>query len=353
MPEAGPAVIPRIDDFDTLLPVAQRIGLLDVGVWMPQRWMPASDIAAASGIPEEVIVERFGLDGKHVAGPDDHVSTMGAAAARQALERSGVAAAALDLVVYFGSMWKDYDVWSAAPKIQHLLGAGRAWALELSYVSCGTPVALKVVGDMMRADPALRTAVVVGACRESHLLDYTNHRSRFMYNFGDGAAAAVLRRGGEGHELVASSVITDGSFADDVAVYGGGSRHPAWEPATGPAMHYLDVGNVESMRDRLGPVSGPNFLEVARRACAAGGVDPADLALLAPIHFKRSFFEWITAELGVPEERTAYLRRHGHMSGVDPLVGVDQWRHRLQPGEPVLLLAAGTGYTWAASLLRW
>ncbi len=333
--------------------MTEQIGIVDVGVWMPERWVPAAGIAAASGIPEDVIVERFGLDGKHVAGPDDHVSTMGAAAARQALDRAGVEAADLDLVAYFGSMWKDYDVWSAAPKIQHLLGAERAWALELSYVSCGTPIALKVVGDMMRADPALQTAVVVGACRESHLLDYANHRSRFMYNFGDGAAAAVLARGGAGHEVVATAVITDGSFADDVAVYGGGSRHPAWDPATSAEMHYLDVGNVGSMRDRLGPLSGPNFLEVARRACAAGGVDPADLALLAPIHFKRSFFEWIVAELGVAEERTAYLRRHGHMSGVDPLVGIDQWRDRLSPGDPVLLLAAGTGYTWAATLVRW
>ncbi len=328
------------------------VGLVDVGVWMPERWMSAAEIATVSGIPADVIVERFGLDGKHVAGPDDHVSTMGAAAASQALARAGVPAGEVDLVVYFGSMWKDYDVWSAAPKIQHLLGAHRAWALELSYVSCGTPVALKVVGDMMAADPDLQTAVVVGACRESHLLDYRNHRSRFMFNFGDGAAAAVLARGA-GHRLAGHAILTDGSFADDVAVYGGGSRHPAWDPATTAAMHHLDVGDVESMRDRLGPVSGPNFLTVARRACAAAGVTTAEVALLAPIHVKRSFFEWILAELGVPEQRAAYLRRHGHMSGVDPLVGLDQRRDRLAAGDPVLLLAAGTGYTWAASVVLW
>ncbi len=328
------------------------VGIVDVGVYMPERWMPAAEIAAASEIPEDVIVERFGLDGKHIAGPDDHVSTMGAAAGRQAVDRAGLAVGDLDLVVYYGSMWKDYNVWSAAPKIQHLMGAENAWALELSYVSCGTPVALKVVGDMMRADADLVNVLVVGACRESHLLDYRNHRSRFMYNFGDGAAAAVLRRGG-GHEIAASAIITDGSFADDVAVYGGGSVHPASIDTVKGGLHYLDVGDAESMRDRLGPVSGPNFVAVARRALDAAGVAPGDVALLAPIHFKRSFFEWILGELGIPEERTAYLRRHGHMSGIDPLVGLDMWRERLRPGDPVLLLAAGTGYTWAATVLRW
>ena len=99
------------------------VSLLDVGVWMPEEWMDAAALADASGIPEEVFAAKYGLDGKHIAGPGDHVSTMGARAAAQALERTGVAAADLDLVVYFGSMWKDYSVWSASPKIQQLLGA--------------------------------------------------------------------------------------------------------------------------------------------------------------------------------------------------------------------------------------
>ena len=331
---------------------ALTVGLIDVGIAVPERWMTAAEIAAASGIPEEVIVTRFGLDGKHIAGADDHVSSMSVAAARRALDAAGVAAYDLDLVVYFGSMWKDYMVWSAAPRIQEAIGARRAWALELSYVSCGTPIALKVVGDMMRADPALETALVVGASRESHLLDYSNPSSRFMFNFGDGAAAAVLRRGA-GHEIVASAIHTDGRFADDVAVFGGGSVHPASHATVDAGLHRLDVRDPAAMKERLDPISGPRFVEVAERACAAAGIAPSDLALLAPIHFKRSFFEWVIARLGVPEERTAYLRRHGHMSGIDPLVGIDLWRDRLHPGDHVLLLAAGTGYTWAATLLRW
>jgi 3-oxoacyl-[acyl-carrier-protein] synthase-3 len=328
------------------------VHLVDVGVWMPERWMTAEEIGSAAGIPPEVIVDRFGLDGKYIAGPDDHVSSMGAAAARRAMERAGFSAADLDLVVYFGSMWKDYMVWSAAPKIQDLIGATAAWSLELSYVSCGTPVALKVVADMMRSDPALEQVLVVGGSRESHLLDYTNPRSRFMFNFGDGAAAAVLGRAG-GHEIVSSAIHTDGRFADDVAVYGGGSIHPTSERTLAAGMHHLDVGDQESMKERLDSISGPNFVAIAREACTRAGIRPSDVALLAPIHFKRSFFEWVVAELGIPPERTVYLRHHGHMSGIDPLVGIDARRDQLRPGDWVLLLAAGTGYTWAATVLRW
>jgi 3-oxoacyl-[acyl-carrier-protein] synthase-3 len=43
------------------------------------------------------------------------------------------------------------------------------------------------------------------------------------------------------------------------------------------------------------------------------------------------------------------------MSGVDPLLALDRAARsgQLAPGDLVLLLAAGTGYTWAATAVRW
>jgi 3-oxoacyl-[acyl-carrier-protein] synthase III len=50
-----------------------------------------------------------------------------------------------------------------------------------------------------------------------------------------------------------------------------------------------------------------------------------------------------------------YLDDTGHMSGVDPLLGLDRAVRdgRVRDGDAVLLLSAGTGYTWAASVVRW
>jgi 3-oxoacyl-[acyl-carrier-protein] synthase-3 len=333
--------------------VPGQVGLIDVGVYMPPNWMPAAEIAAVSGIDETVLIERFGLDGKHTAGPEDHISTMGAKAARQALDRAGVDATEVDVVAYFGSMGKDYQVWSASPKIQQLIGATDAWALEMSMVSCGAPVALHVAAAMMRGDPAIDKMLIVGGSRESHLLDYTNHRSRFMFNFGDGAAAALLGRGPGVHEVIATRIISDGAFADDVAVFGGGTRLPASRDTVDAGRHYLDVADPAAMKERLDPVSGPNFLRVVGDVCAEVGVDPKEVALVALLHTKRSFYDWIIDQLDLAEERVVYLRRHGHMSGIDPLVGIDMHRESLRAGDLVLCLSAGTGYTWAATMLRW
>lgn len=330
-----------------------RVGLLSIGTYFPRSWMSAGEIAAASGIPEDVIVERFGLDGKHIADPDDHVSTMGAKAAQLALQRADLTPGDIDALMYFGSMGKDYCIWSASPKIKELVGAHRAWALEMSTVSCGGPVAMKVAVDVLRSDPDTSTMLIVGGSVESRFLDYGNQRSRFMFNFGDGAAAAVLRSGEDGHEILASKIVTDSRFADDVAIYAGGSRRPASHETVAAGMHYFDVRDPVAMKERLDPVSGPNFVRVARDVCASAGIDPSEVALLAPIHFKRSFHDWVVDQLGIPPERASYLRRHGHMSGIDPLVCIDLWPGELQAGDHVLCLTAGTGYSWAATLLRW
>jgi 3-oxoacyl-[acyl-carrier-protein] synthase-3 len=52
------------------------IGLAATATYLPETWMSAADIAGASGIPEQVILEKFGLRGKHIAGADEHVSDM-------------------------------------------------------------------------------------------------------------------------------------------------------------------------------------------------------------------------------------------------------------------------------------
>ena len=105
--------------------------------------------------------------------------------------------------------------------------------------------------------------------------------------------------------------------------------------------------------DSYGAVSEQTALEMATGALARSGTDHADL--LCCIHLKRSLHDALVKELGLSPDRAVYLDDTGHMSGVDPLLALDRAARagRVRPGDHVLLLAAGTGYTWAASVLRW
>jgi 3-oxoacyl-[acyl-carrier-protein] synthase-3 len=332
-----------------------RVGLAGTASYLPERWMTAAEIAEASAIPELVLVEKFGLRGKHVAAPDEHVSDLSVRAAERLLADGDVEPADVDAVVYFGSTWKDYAVWQAAPWIAHRLGCTNAFAIEYDNVSYGTPVALRLCRNFLLAEPELRTIVAVAASRESYLLDYDNERSRFMFNFGDGAAAALLVRDHLANEVLGSHAITDGSLSLQVKVPAGGSVEPAYVGDGDGARHFLDVADPAAMKERLDATSLDTFVRVAEEACARSGVSLADVAYVCGIHMKRSMHELLLERLGVDDSRAAYLDDTGHMSGVDPLFALDRADRAgaLADGDLVLLLAAGTGYTWAATVLRW
>ncbi len=327
-----------------------RVSLAATAAYLPEHWMTAAEVGERSGIPEAVIVEKFGLRGKHIAATDEHVSDLSVRAANALLEESGVDPGEIDVVMYYGSMWKDYSVWQAAPWIAHRIGASRAYAVEYDNVSCGTPVALRIARDMLLAEDELRTILVVAACRESYLLDYENERSRFMFNFGDGAVAGLLVKDGGRNELLGCHGVTDGAFSLQVKVPSGGSVSP------NGGYRFLDVQDPAVMKSGLDKVSLGNFVLAARGALErSGGATFDDIGYVCGIHMKPSMHRALLAELGVDESRAAYLDDTGHMSGVDSLLALDRAARagELRDGELVLLLAAGTGYTWAASVVRW
>jgi len=325
------------------------VSLAATASYLPERWMTAAEVAERSGIPETVIVEKFGLRGKHIAAEDEHVSDLSVRAAESLLEDSGVDPESIDVVMYFGSMWKDYAVWQAAPWIAHRIGASRAYAVEYDNVSCGTPVALRMARDMLLAEDDVQRILVVAACRESYLLDYANERSRFMFNFGDGAVAGLLEKDGGRNALLGCHGITDGSFSLQVKVPSGGSVSP------NGGYRYLDVADPGEMKNGLDRVSLQNFVAAARGAVERSGATLADVGYLCGIHMKPSMHRLLVEQLGLDAVRAAYLDDTGHMSGVDPLLALDRAGRegKLADGELVLMLAAGTGYTWAASVVRW
>lgn len=329
------------------------IGIKATGVFFPPGIETAADLAVKTGIPEEVIIGKFGLVQKHVTDDSLHASDLAIAAGRQAIK--GIDPLSIDVVIYFGSPHKDYYVWSSAPKIQHELGAKSAYAFEIMNVSSCFPIALKVAKDMIASDQSIQNILLAGGCKESQIIDYANPRSRFMFNFADGGTAALITRDTCQSEILESAILTDGSFHDDVRMPAGGSKHFASRETVEKNLHYIDVKDPQSMKERLDPVSIANFDHVVREALHRSGYTPQDMKLLLPLHTKRSMFKELLQSLELPEEKAIYLNHHGHMSSLDPCIGLHfaQERGLLKPGDIAVAVSAGTGYTWAATVVKW
>jgi 3-oxoacyl-[acyl-carrier-protein] synthase III len=78
------------------------------------------------------------------------------------------------------------------------------------------------------------------------------------------------------------------------------------------------------MKERLDEVSLPNFVRAAEGALERSGATLADVSFLCGLHMKRSMHDELVEALGVDPARTVYLDDTGHMSGVDPLLGLDR-----------------------------
>ena len=91
-----------------------HVGIAGIGLYFPSTELSAAELAAETGVPEDVIALKFGIKRKPVAGPDDTTADMGYKAARKALEEAGVAAADVDLVIWCGAQHKDYPCWLPA-----------------------------------------------------------------------------------------------------------------------------------------------------------------------------------------------------------------------------------------------
>jgi 3-oxoacyl-[acyl-carrier-protein] synthase-3 len=346
-------------DDETVGAAAEAVALTGYGRYVPEATISGEEIAERSGIPEDVVVEKMGVREKHVCPPDDdHCSDMAVHAARDALADADLDAADLDLVLYHGSEYKDHVVWSAAADVAERIGADGAYATE-SYTLCaGAPVALRQVRAQILAGDVER-ALLVSASREEDLVDYGNEDASFMFNFGSGASAVILEAGADAEEnrtraeLLASAALTDGSFSRDVVMPAGGSENPASHETVDAGLHALDVPDHESMKERLAEVSLGNFLSVADDALAKSGYDRKAVDFVALTHMKRSFHEYLVDELGDPDDY--YLDDYGHVQSVDQVLALDEGLRLglVESGDVVLFLAAGTGYTWAASVLAW
>lgn len=331
----------------------EAVCLTGYGVYLPKHYLTAQDISHYSGIPADVIQFKMGLNRKHRAHPDEHVSDMAVKAGLAAL--GDIDPEQVDALIYFGSEYKDYYVWSVATHIQHRLRLKNAFAFEIMSLCASFGVAMKVAKDMLLADQTLKTVLLVMAAKEGDLLDYQNHRSRFMFNFGDGAAACLLKRNALSNEVLGCAILTDGSFSLDVYVPAGGSRYRPSEETIRQKSHFLDVADIENMKRNLDPVSLPNFIRVIAKACQISGLTVADIDLIGLTHMKPSMHQAIIGALGLAQENAIYLENHGHIQAGDQLIALREAEQKglLTDGKIVVLAGAGTGYTWSATCIRW
>lgn len=331
----------------------ENVGIKKIGTYFPQGIRDSQWIAEASGIPEEVIRLKFGIKKVHKADASESVVDMAVKACRSALEDKDPLE--IDLVVYCGSEYKDYYLFNAAASIQHKIGAENAESFELHSLCSAGVYALKVVKAMMLQDPSIRNALLVSSSKEGDLINYRDNDSRFMFNFGDGAAAILLEKNLNENRILETKMISDGRFAEDVYVPAVGAKN--FETLKEPNYEdfFLQVLDVHGMKERLDPITINNFFSVIEQVVVKSGYIKEDIAFIAPLFMKKSMSNLLLDHFALKPENTYLLEEYGHCQSADCFIAVKKAVEvgRIKKGDLVVLVSAGTGYTWAATVIKW
>jgi len=325
--------------------VTTRAIIAGCGGYLPERVVTNADLGRECGIEtsDSWIVERTGIRQRHIAAVGETASSMGAAAARQAMERAGIGGGEIDLVIV-ATATPDSAFPSTAARIQAAIGATRGAAFDIAAACTGFVYALGVADAMIRAGSA-RCALVIGTETYSRIVDWTDRGTCVL--FGDGAGAVVLTAGeGRGDSgdrgILSTHLHADGRHADILHIEGGAGS------TGGPGL--LRMAGKEVFRHAVAKLAA-----VVDEALAANGLGHADVRWLIPHQANLRIIEAMGKKLGLPAERVVVtVDRHANTSAASiPLALADAvGRGLITKGDLIVFEAIGGGLTWGAALAR-
>ena len=311
-----------------------------VGSYLPERIITNDELSRTIDTSDEWIQQRVGIKQRHVAADGEYTSDLALHAARRALDDARISPDEIDLIIV-ATTTPDLTFPATAAIVQQKLGMHHGAAFDIQAVCSGFVYGM-VTADSYLKNGIARRALVIGAETTSRILDWTDRTTCVL--FGDGAGAAVLELGGDGERgILASSIRSDGHFADKLNTTGG--------PSTTKTIGHVHMEGKEVFRHAVGKIT-----DVVENVLSATGYTVKDLDWFVPHQANLRIIQGAGEKLHIPPEKVVItVDRHANTSAASvPLALTEAVKDgRIKRGDLVMIEAMGGGFTWGASLIRW
>lgn len=318
--------------------MTRRAVILGTGSALPARRVSNEELSKTVETSDDWIVERTGIRFRHIAGDGETTATLGAEAARKALDAAGLDPASIDLLI-LATTTPDQTFPASATKIQALLGINDCVAFDVAAVCSGFLYALSVADSMIRSGAA-RRAIVIGAETMSRLLDWEDRTTCVL--FGDGAGAVVLEGQESDAGILATKLHADGRHNELLYVDGG--------PSTTGTVGHIRMKGSEVFRHAV-----VNLAAVLTEVLESTGFTAADIDWVVPHQANARILDATARKLGLaPEQVVVTVDQHANTSAASVPLALDTAVRdgRIQRGQLLVLEAMGGGFTWGAAAIR-
>lgn len=316
------------------------------GMAVPERVMTNAELERMVDTSDEWIVSRTGIKERHVVGANDTTTSLSTQAARKALERAGLEATDIDLIIV-GTCTPDKFLVSQACLVQAELG-GNAGAFDLGAACSGFVYAL-ATGNQFVQTGLYKRVLVIGADTLTRFVDYTDRTTCVL--FGDGAGAVVLEATEEPRGLLSTVLGADGAGNKHLYIPGWGAFVPESAGIFPEYRPYLQMNGNEVFKFAV-RVMGDAAVEAVDKA----GLSFDDIGMLIPHQANARIIEAAARRLDLPREKVwMNLDRYGNTSAATIPIALCEVEASgmLHEGDNLVFVAFGGGLAWAAGVVRW
>ena len=322
-----------------------------LGTHVPERVVTNEELSRLMDTTDEWIQSRTGIKTRHFAAPGEGPSDLAIPASEQALKAAGLTVADIDLII-FATSTPDYYAPGSGVLIQHKMGFPEIGALDIRVQCCGFVYGLSIADQYIRTG-TFENVLLIGAEVQSTILNMSTAGRDVSVIFGDGAGAAVISATEEERGILSCHLHSQGEFYREIFV----------ELPTSTRSPRLTVEDLEN--DRVWPLMNGRevfrhavvrFPEVIQEALDANGLTIDDISLVVPHQANVRISKEVARRLKMPPEQVySNIHKFGNTTAASiPLALMDALgENRIQPGDYIVLPAFGSGFTWAAALIKW
>jgi 3-oxoacyl-[acyl-carrier-protein] synthase-3 len=325
-----------------------RARIVGTGHSYPEGILTNADLEKMVETSDDWITTRTGIKQRRKAAPGEYTSLFAVRAARQAIERAGLQASDIDLLLC-ATVTPDQILPSTGCLIQAELGANKAAAMDIVAACSGFLYGLTLADTMIRTGQS-KHALVIGAEVLTQYVDYSDRQTCVL--FGDGAGAAVLAASnGDDRGILSARIRSDGRYEEQLFSPGGGTRRPATAETLAAGDHFFKMKGNELFK-----VAVRSMADISKEVLEDAGMKPEDVKLFIPHQANQRITDAVANKLNVESDRVySNIAMHGNTSSASIPIGLDECVEagRINEGDLVLLASFGGGVTWGGVLMRW
>jgi len=303
------------------------------------------------------LTEKSGIRTRHIAADDETASDLGVEAARKLLKKELVGVDEIDFLIYCTES-PDHFLPPASCRIQQQLGLGKhVGALDVNLGCSGFVYGLYMAKCFIESGGA-RNVLLITADTYTKYIHPRDRTVRAL--FGDGAAATLITHSAGQGSIGRFVLGTDGAGAEKLIVPSGGLRMPR-SPATG--QERTDAAGCTRSADNLfmdGPAIFAFALDTVPSTIAAvlkeSDLTAEQIDWYVYHQANKFMLEALAQRSDIPLAKVVMdFEDTGNLVSTSIPVAMQRYVEagKIRPGDRLLLVGFGVGYSWAACVMTW